>query len=79
VEKYLNLQNAKRNSYVIAETFAGFQNIVWYTNAVLNQDCVYTLYSKIIYLTRSLPIAATKTVDSSYIKDDLSTQVSSKK
>ena len=57
-------------------TSAGFQNIVWYTNAVTARLC--TLYSKRIYLTRSLSIAATKTVDCSFIKAEHSTQVSSK-
>jgi hypothetical protein len=47
------------------------------TNAVIK--IVYsTLYSKRIYLTRSLSIAATKTVDCSFIKAEHSTQVSSK-
>jgi hypothetical protein len=47
------------------------------TNAVIK--IVYsTLYSKRIYLTRSLSIAATKTVDCSFIKAKHSTQVSSK-
>ena len=58
---------------------AGLQNIGWYTmtNAVIK--IVYsTLYSKRIYLTRSLSIAATKTVDCSFIKAKHSTQVSSK-
>ena len=58
---------------------AGLPNIGWYTmtNAVIK--IVYsTLYSKRIYLTRSLSIAATKTVDCSFIKAKHSTQVSSK-
>jgi hypothetical protein len=37
-----------------------------------------TLYSKKIYLARSLSIAATKTVDCSFIEAEHSTQVSSK-
>jgi hypothetical protein len=44
-----------------------------------NQDChACTLYSKRIYLTRSLSITATKTVDCSFIKAEHSTQASSK-
>ena len=65
MEKYLiNLQ--------LRLPSAGFQNIVWYTNAVIN--IVYTLYSKRIYLARSLSIAATKTVDCSFIEAEHSTQ-----
>ena len=67
VEKYLiNLQ--------LRLPSAGFQNIVWHTNAVIK--IVYIMYSKRIYLARSLSIAATKSVDCSFIEAEHSTQVS---
>jgi hypothetical protein len=69
VEKYLNLQNAKRNT--------GRRSLV---HKCRNQDCVHCTVKGFTSrdLCTSLSIAATKTVDCSFIKAEHSTQVSSK-